>query len=85
MLYCSMQCCALPLLQTLASRRILSAPVISAAGESHQPLGAHWPQEQALQGNNSILGFIDIRDILSSFLRGKKPRITRKGAPRDLQ
>eukprot|EP00877_Chromochloris_zofingiensis_P010625 jgi/Chrzof1/5816/Cz16g16260.t1 len=56
-------------LKTLASRRILSAPVISAAGESHQPLGAHWPQEQALQGNNSILGFIDIRDILSSFLR----------------
>ena len=37
-------------LQTLASRRILSAPVLS--------------------DDNEICGFLDIRDILSSFLDG---------------
>ncbi len=39
-------------LQTLASRRILSAPVLS--------------------DDNEICGFLDIRDILSSFLDGAR-------------
>jgi len=42
-------------LQTLASRRILSAPVLS--------------------DDNEICGFLDIRDILSSFLDGAGGRL----------
>jgi hypothetical protein len=34
------------------------------------PPGAHWPQEKALAGNHQILGFLDVRDVLSSFLAG---------------
>jgi hypothetical protein len=34
------------------------------------PPGAHWPQEKGLSGNHQILGFLDVRDVLSSFLAG---------------
>lgn len=34
------------------------------------PPGAHWPQEKGLAGNHQILGFLDVRDVLSSFLAG---------------
>jgi hypothetical protein len=34
------------------------------------PPGAHWPQEKGLTGNHQILGFLDVRDVLSSFLAG---------------
>eukprot|EP00879_Flechtneria_rotunda_P008799 GHRR01009215.1.p1 GENE.GHRR01009215.1~~GHRR01009215.1.p1 ORF type:complete len:348 (+),score=71.84 GHRR01009215.1:438-1481(+) len=71
-------------LKTLATRRILSAPVVAASAIepqascgclpplfNHQqevPPGAHWPQEVPLAGSKQILGFLDVRDVISSFL-----------------
>jgi hypothetical protein len=123
---------AAPLPQTLASKRILSAPVVATSGEEAKvcvrrcvchvrsrgrstlplwhhaapqqlqhhahgveanaaagaargavtqgcvclplfgqaPSGAHWPQDKALAGNHLILGFLDVRDVVSSFIAG---------------
>eukprot|EP00878_Enallax_costatus_P010411 GHUV01010866.1.p1 GENE.GHUV01010866.1~~GHUV01010866.1.p1 ORF type:complete len:449 (+),score=124.72 GHUV01010866.1:208-1554(+) len=56
-------------LKTLAAKRILSAPVVSTAeAEVKVPPGAHWPQEKGLAGSHQIMGFLDVRDVLSSFL-----------------
>uniref|UniRef100_A0A383WDK4 CBS domain-containing protein n=1 Tax=Tetradesmus obliquus TaxID=3088 RepID=A0A383WDK4_TETOB len=69
-------------LKTLASKRILSSPVVAAPDADAKPPGcgclaplfapappgAHWPQEKGLAGNHQILGFLDVRDVLSSFL-----------------
>ncbi|WIA41945.1 hypothetical protein OEZ86_009253 [Tetradesmus obliquus] len=56
-------------LKTLASKRILSSPVVAAPdADAKAPPGAHWPQEKGLAGNHQILGFLDVRDVLSSFL-----------------
>ncbi|KAF8058362.1 cysG [Scenedesmus sp. PABB004] len=68
-------------LKTLAARRILSAPVVSTADADKAgcgclgpmlgpavPPGAHWPQGRGLSDAGAILGFLDVRDVLSSFL-----------------
>lgn len=57
-------------LRTLATKRILSAPVITAGPGAHEP-GVKWPQEKPLDSNGQLLGFIDVRDVLSSFLLGE--------------
>ena len=41
------------------------APIFGAA-----PTGAHWPQEKGLTSNEQILGFLDVRDVVSSFIAG---------------
>eukprot|EP00882_Tetradesmus_deserticola_P002977 GHRQ01003161.1.p1 GENE.GHRQ01003161.1~~GHRQ01003161.1.p1 ORF type:complete len:423 (+),score=182.98 GHRQ01003161.1:682-1950(+) len=47
-------------LKTLASKRILSSPVVAVPDVD--------AQEKGLAGNHQILGFLDVRDVLSSFL-----------------
>eukprot|EP00882_Tetradesmus_deserticola_P018084 GHRQ01019407.1.p1 GENE.GHRQ01019407.1~~GHRQ01019407.1.p1 ORF type:complete len:178 (+),score=47.59 GHRQ01019407.1:681-1214(+) len=47
-------------LKTLASKRILSSPVVAVPDVD--------VQEKGLAGNHQILGFLDVRDVLSSFL-----------------
>jgi hypothetical protein len=36
------------------------------------PPGAHWPQEKGLTSNEQILGFLDVRDVVSSFITGEQ-------------
>jgi hypothetical protein len=35
------------------------------------PPGAHWPQDKGLTSNEQILGFLDVRDVVSSFIVGE--------------
>lgn len=50
-------------LKVLATHKILSAPVVVDVDGVHGP--AQWPYEKE---STDILGFVDIRDILTSFL-----------------
>ncbi len=56
-------------MQMLAAKKILSAPVV--AGDASD--GIEWPQDKGLTGKSQIQGFVDVRDILNSFLLGERP------------
>jgi hypothetical protein len=43
------------------------------------PPGAHWPQEKGLTSNEQILGFLDVRDVVSSFIVGEWVWVWRGG------
>jgi hypothetical protein len=65
-------------LSELAQRRILSAPVVSSSGEDVEEdvMGpTHPPGSPA----DDTLGFIDVRDIVCSFLQGGSWRQGRRG------
>ena len=51
----------------LAAHRILSAPVVTTATEGREHPDSAEPSERT----KDVAGFIDIRDILSSFLQGQ--------------
>ena len=54
------------LLQVLAAHRILSAPVVSTESTEVEHKETAEPHDSI----KDVAGFIDIRDILSSFLQG---------------
>lgn len=55
-------------LQTLAANRILSAPVVATSETS----GTGTPRISVTSEDiTDVLGFVDLRDVLASFLRGE--------------
>lgn len=56
-------------LRALASHSILSAPVVSVKPGAESPQG-HSPLWPADAPAEQILGFVDVRDLMESFLKG---------------
>ncbi len=64
----TVQCC----LSELAKRRLTSAPVVRIEKVEGGPAREHsWPSQERLPSGCALLGFIDVKDVISSYLGGE--------------